>query len=87
MKSCDDYVRDTKWIPVTERLPEEDGEYITTVEDDEVNFVTSNNWRKNKQEWGFWTSDERFYEGWCRVKNVVAWMPLPEPYNGGEQNE
>ena len=75
-----------RWIPCSEHTPTQSGEYTTTVEDDEGNFTTSNNWRQDKQEWGFWTSDERFCEGWCRVKNVVAWMPLPKPYKTRKEN-
>lgn len=77
-----------KWIPCSERQPTEDGEYITTVEDGEGMFVTSNDWRQDWTEWGFLSyygeSDE---PAWRRVTNVVAWMPLPEPYQEGEQND
>lgn len=77
-----------QWIPCSERQPTEDGEYITTVEDGEGMFVTSNDWRQDWTEWGFLSyygeSDE---PAWRRVTNVVAWMPLPEPYQEGEQND
>ena len=69
-----------QWIPVTERLPEEDGEYITTVEDGEGMFVTSDYWRQDLKQWGFWSVDEEYDEVWRRVTNVVAWMKLPEPW-------
>ena len=73
-----------QWIPVTERTPTEDGEYITTVENGEGMFTTSLDWRQDWKEWGFLSyygeSDE---PAWRRVTNVVAWMPLPEPYKEG----
>lgn len=60
-----------KWIPVTERLPEENGSYIVTsmdyVDTFEAVFETS--------EW--------FSIDYCDdIKNVIAWMPLPEAYKG-----
>lgn len=84
----DDATTVPQWTPCSERQPTEDGEYITTVEDGEGMFVTSNDWRQDWTEWGFLSyygeSDE---PAWRRVTNVVAWMPLPEPYQEGEQND
>lgn len=69
-----------QWIPCSEHQPTEDGEYITTVEDGEGMFVTSNDWRQDWKQWGFWSVDEEYDEVWRRVTNVVAWMELPEPW-------
>ena len=55
---CDDFLG---WIPVSERLPEEHGEYLVT---DKYGRVTSGLWIGNAKRW----------------KDVIAWMPLPEPY-------
>ena len=75
------------WIPVTERTPTEDGEYITTVEDGEGIFTTSLDWRQDWKEWGFLSyygvSDDD-EPAWRRVTNVLAWQPYPEPYKDGE---
>jgi len=57
------------WIPVTERLPEEDGTYIVCLEDGSVfeyGYITN------------WYDDAWEY---CK-KDIVAWMPLPEPWKG-----
>ena len=51
-----------KWIPVSERLPEETGYYLTTT-------------MYHKVFCDFWEEDH-FY----RTEEVIAWMPLPEPY-------
>lgn len=66
-----------RWIPVTERLPEEAGQYLVSGkwanEDGEVwicKFARLYNW------------------GWCNMADrpvVQAWMPLPTPYKGGEE--
>ena len=59
------------WIPCSERLPEKEGYYLV-----------SNSWR---------TFEACFLEGeWYSRKldflldGVNAWMPLPEPYKGGQ---
>ncbi len=62
-----------KWIPVGERLPEEDGEYLATIYDMDENHE--------------YMDIAEFEDGKWQYKNfikVLAWMPLPEPYKGGE---
>ena len=58
------------WIPCSERLPEEDGEYLVTDVSGGAATVT---------ETYFITDCEG--EGHWGALDVIAWMPLPEPYN------
>ena len=59
------------WIPVTERLPEEDGDYFTTkIYDSDEPILGMTYYRK---EWG-----------WSTSYKITAWMPLPKPYEGSE---
>ena len=58
-----------RWIPVTERLPEKEDAYLVTVESMFGNYVTR----------------ERFFRNRWSYSCVVAWMPLPEPYEEGAE--
>ena len=58
---------ESRWIPVSERLPEEMGTYMTTIDYGEHGLVTG----------------QRYYYGRGLKWNdecVIAWMPLPNPY-------
>jgi hypothetical protein len=60
------------WIPVTERLPKEDGSYLV-----------SGKWGSGKESVGdceFSVEDGYFQTAWNF--DVLAWMPMPEYYKG-----
>lgn len=86
---------DGKWIPVSERLPKEDGEYLLwgkIDEDEEVEYTFIGNYDEGSEQFGIWHErfDSRtlgslgceFYE----YSKVIAWQPLPKPYKGGGAN-
>lgn len=58
-----------RWIPVTERLPEESGEYLVAI----GSMLYFSWFYKNDGVWSFMNAD------------ITAWMPLPEPYKGCEE--
>ena len=60
-----------RWIPCSERLPEKDGLYLVTTSKGKVQSHVF--------------SHNGNSEYWMRFNK--AWMPLPEPYKGGEQDE
>lgn len=68
----------TSWIPCSERLPEENGNYLVTVE---ANDGTASIKFQMVDHYG----PKWLHEG--KREKVIAWMPLPEPYNAeSEEN-
>lgn len=65
----------TKWIPVKERLPEEDERVILCTRYGTVKEGTYTERYGYAMRKGFFT--ENCFEELC---DVAAWMPLPEPY-------
>ena len=60
-----------QWIPVSERLPENNGCMLVTI-DDAIEFG-----KYEDGEWSIWVCEH--WDEWD-AKGVTAWMPLPEPY-------
>lgn len=83
-----------RWIPVSERPPEDEQKCLISIDDmvdiarystnlyevDEYDFYGKNGVS------GFYYYDDEEY-GYLQVCNVEAWMPLPEPYKGGENHD
>lgn len=85
----------SEWIPLNDRLclPEKDGEYLVTVRGTTNRYyITLCNFALNLYEVDKYEFDNRrgiagFYKydseyGYYEVLNAVAWMPLPEPFEG-----
>ena len=72
------------WIPVTERMPETDDEVLTTyiVNGDKTKRYTETSSYYFDGFSGYWSSpwDEYRISG-TRIE-VIAWMPLPDPWKG-----
>ena len=64
-----------QWIPVTEATPTEDDDYWCTFEAETGWFVDWCSWYHGR--WVVWTDNTV-----SEVRNVIAWMPLPESYRG-----
>jgi len=79
-----------RWIPISERRPEDDEEVIVTRK-----FLGDKRWGLKPHAYvdvgryvdGLWVpnmEDDEFEVATHRHTDPIAWMPLPEPY-GGEQ--
>ena len=72
----------TTWIPCSERLPEADGQYLITVK-----YKPEADYEYIYAEHGEWTDGkwDMFCFAHCgEVEDIIAWMPLPEPYKESE---
>jgi len=73
------------WIPCSERLPEEDDyKPFSYYEDGAILFCTKNG--KVGFGWYYESTKEWANEDDHTPGEVIAWMPLPEPYKEGAQD-
>lgn len=68
-----------KWIPCSERLPEETGRYLISVLDGVGRRTTVAPYQSRYKAWKM--------TGRMAYWKVVAWMPLPEPYQAERREE
>ena len=77
-------LQEPRWIPVSERLPEDSGEYFVTVIDEDVET-----YKHTEIAWYAHPKDYDVEEGdWRELmidEKVIAWMPLPQPYREVEE--
>ena len=66
-----------RWIPVSERLPNNDEVVLVYTTYGE----TTDGWRFDDDGW-FINGGENCHT----LKDILAWMPLPAPYKGGNIN-
>lgn len=72
-------MKENRWIPVTERLPESTGYYLITYTREicenemAVAFFSREDYECNDPKpWTCSTSGD--------LKKIIAWMPMPDPY-------
>lgn len=65
---------EAEWIPCSERLPDVDIEVLTTTDWSDVLIA----WIGKG---GAWETEEHILDN----DEILAWMPLPEPYKGGDK--
>lgn len=64
-----------EWIPVSEGLPKKKGRYLVTAFDYDGEYTATA---------PFNPDDKLDVEFWKTSKDIVAWQPLPEPWEGEE---
>lgn len=70
------------WISCSERLPSTNGIYIVT-RIIEAHFVVDVSYFDGSNTWH---ADNRINHSRDYLKDIVAWMPLPEPYKEGDSD-
>lgn len=65
LRMAEEALEKTKWIPVSERLPEEDGCYLVTTTGTNNDIIDI----------AYYTDGI-----WHKASRIKAWMPLPAPY-------
>ena len=78
--------KENGWIPVTERLPEEDGRYLVTFKNGiKVCMVGYGSCKRTVLGYpighGWYSLEEAQYYA---KDSIIAWMHLPEPYKEDE---
>ena len=69
LKSLPSAEPEQHWIPLADKEPTEEGEYLVTFDD---GFVVTT---------GYYDGD---FELWADAGEPIAWMPLPEPWKGAD---
>ena len=65
----------TKWIPITEGMPQERGAYLVSTSMGDVGIAECD-W--DYEDGMLWSAE------YLDADDIVAWMPLPEPYEVAE---
>ena len=87
--------KENGWIPVSERFPEDEKEYLVTLEKvygtpeklygiaNYLKFGDAGYWNEKKYGYLEWDKYSDGHGG-TKMYKVIAWMPLPEPYKEDE---
>lgn len=68
-----------RWIPCSEKMPEESGSYLTW---SAIGFIPDHADKPNTYEGVAIASFSKDSRDWFGTEKVYAWMPLPKPWKG-----
>ena len=81
------YYREPQWIPVSERLPEDGRQVLVYARSVHYALAKYDEMREAdgtyKKQWVTFDAWKPFYT----IKEVIAWMPLPSPYQAERREE
>lgn len=70
--------KESRWVPVTERLPENGKEVLTC---NDGGFIEIQSLEDSCND-GYWENQKG---DWTDFDEVIAWMPLPKEYEEGQE--
>jgi hypothetical protein len=73
-------LRAGKWIPVSERLPEEETDVFICNANGDI-AISRGSYSTEVKDYFIW-----YTSGW-RFGKVIAWMPMPEPYKAESEKK
>jgi len=79
-----------KWTSVKEKLPEEHEETRDIFDMETLSDLVIVTVKDHRDDEIFASDDYTMYGEWCNFNGtyeVIAWQPLPEPYNEGFEEE
>lgn len=87
LSGCPSADRPQEWIPCSERLPKEEGWYLVTIQNDKTEKRRTEN---DLFAIGIAEAHKLTPYKFCKDghrQTVIAWMPLPEPYEGERRRQ
>ena len=89
IKKLTETLNQQRWIPVSERLPKSCGMYIVTRKiydcpDTAPIIMSDESWFDGQNTWH---NDNRINHKRGYLSDVIAWMPLPEPYKAESEDD
>ena len=79
------------WIAFNEEEPKVDGSYIVSISNgDGTSTTTVADWFSIRRMWGdcdgyVYTEPRKWFDDEKGNRKLIAWMPLPEPHEGGAE--
>lgn len=71
-----------KWIPVTDRLPKDNRQVLVYAQSTHFALAKYDEMMEPNGEWKKqWVTFDA-WKPYYTIENVIAWMPLPEPWRG-----
>ena len=92
-KGAIELLEQTRWIPISERLPEANGRYLVTRGLNACGSMWNRVYIINYSDLMGLKSERIWWDGnvgksdFKRIDDVVAWMLLPEPYKAESEEE
>lgn len=78
-----DFIKNSRWIPVTEEMPEKYSTVLITIK---TRYSDSEQWEYYTDVAGYYGYGWTMFNDWDEGQEcyIAAWMPLPQPWKGAD---